>query len=267
MKLTTRGIDLHYDVHGSGQTLLLIHGFPLSGRLWEPTIERLSDAAQLIVPDLRGMGRSTPTPSATMRDYVDDLVALLDDLGQKRPVVLIGLSMGGYVAFDFVRRHSARVRGLVLVDTRAEADTAAARANRVAMIEQVRANGSGVVANALIEKLFAPEAPPALKTGWNRIMAETDPKGVIAALEAMADRPDSMKTLENIKVPTLIVVGEHDQITPPDAAREMAARCPAARLLVVPGAGHMTPVEAPDAFAEALRTYLDELDDPSRLFI
>src|SRR5690606_26598946 len=135
--------------------------------------------------------------------------------GQKKPAVVVGLSMGGYVAFEFFRRHGPKVRALVLADTKAEPDTADAAKGRHEMADKVLREGTHVVADAIALKLFAKGAPAALVEDWRGIMAAAKPMGVAAALKAMALRPDSVPTLALIKVPTLVIVGEEDSITPP----------------------------------------------------
>ncbi len=248
----SNGINITYEVHGRGDPVLFIHGFPLSRELWRPMIEPMSDRFTLIMPDLRGMGDSEATCDASMADYSDDLAALLEVIGEKRPAAVVGLSMGGYVAFEFYRRHRDRVRALVLADTRAEADTPESAKTRLETAEKVMREGSGVVADAMAAKLFARSASPALVEEWRAIMTATKPMGVAAALKAMASRPDSTPTLKDIVVPTLIVVGEEDAITPPPLSRAMHAGIAGSRIRMIPECGHMPPVERPDAFSRAV---------------
>ncbi len=254
------GINLAFEQHGEGEPLLFVHGFPLSGRLWEHVIEPLRDDYKLIIPDLRGMGRSQASESASMATYADDLAGLLDALGESRPAVVVGLSMGGYLTFEFYRRHRERVRGLVLADTRCEADSPEKARDRAAMAERVRAEGGVVVADAMMDALFGPQASSELRDTWREIISSTRPQGIIAALAAMAESPDSTPTLAEIDVPTLIVVGEHDALTPPSAARTMHEGITGSRLEIIPHAGHMVPVEQPVAFSRVLREFLEGLD-------
>lgn len=258
MEATVNGVTLHYEVRGEGEPVLFVHGFPHSGEVWRPAVERL-DGYRRIVPDLRGMGGSEPGAVAGMADYAADLAELLHALGETRPVVLVGMSMGGYVAFEFCRACPERVRALVLVDTRAQADTKEGARGRHETAERVLREGSGVVADAMVEKLFAPGAPRALRERWRGIMAATPPEGAAAALRAMAGRPDSFGTLAGLEVPVLVVVGEEDAITPVEDGRSMREAAREARLEIVPGAGHMCPVERPDEFAAALRDFLGEI--------
>lgn len=259
MMTRAAGCELYYEVSGQGPPVMFVHGFPLSGRMWQPIVERISGAYRCIVPDLRGHGRSSATPTADMARYADDLAAVLDADGERRPVVLVGLSMGGYIAFEFFRRHRLRVSALVLTDTRAGTDTQEARTKREETAQAVERGGSRVVADAMVDKLFAPGAAASLRSEWHKIMSHTQPMGVAAALRAMAARSDSTPTLTTIDCPVLIVVGEHDTITPPDVHREMHAAITGSRLEIIAGAGHMTPVEQPDAFAEVLTGFLTGL--------
>jgi 3-oxoadipate enol-lactonase len=259
MKATVGGVELHYDVHGEGEPVLLVHGFPLSRRMWDGVVEGLRDGWRLIVPDLRGHGDSEASHEATMRVYADDLAALLDEIGETRPVVIVGLSMGGYIALELYRRHRERIRAMVLADTRATPDTPEAARVRRQTAEEVLRDGSGVVAEGMVERLFAPSSSAALREEWKEIMARTPPTGAAAALRAMADRPDSRALLKRISVPVLAIVGAEDVITPASDARAIAEAAPDARLKVIPGAGHMSPVERPAEFVAALREFLGGL--------
>lgn len=258
MNATINGLDLYYEIHGDGPTVLCVHGFPLSGALWTPVAERLADRCRLVVPDLRGHGRSAVAPTATMGDFADDVAGLLDTLDTQRTVV-VGLSMGGYVAMEFYRRYGDRVEALVLADTRAEADTPEVAADRIKLADRVMTEGSSIIADGMLDILFAPNAPSDLKKAWHDIMAATPPAGVAAALRGMAERPDSFGTLRTIHQPVLVVVGELDVITPPTGARAMHAALPNGRLHIISDAGHMTPVENPDRFAFVLNQFLDSL--------
>ncbi len=259
MRANINGVDLYYEVHGDGEPVLCVHGFPHSGELWTPVIEPLKGRCRLIVPDLRGLGRSGVGPASSIRLYSDDLVALLEHIGENRPVVLMGLSLGGAIAFDFFRRYRDRLRALVLVDARAEPDTVEAARGREEKARSVLADGSRIIADAMRDALFSPKTPDALKDKWHGIMASAPPEGVAGALRALKDRVNSVPTLQHIDVPTLIVVGEDDAITPPDGQRRMQEAIRGSRLEIIAAAGHMTPVEAPQAFVDVFRDFLDKL--------
>lgn len=254
------GVRLTCQVHGRGRPLLFVHGFPLSGEMWQPILPLLQDVGKLIVPDLRGFGGSEATPDAEMADYADDLAALLDALGEKQPAVVVGLSMGGYVAFEFHRRHRARVAALVLADTRAEGDTAESAKARLESADQVAREGSRIVGDAMVEKLFAAATPATVKETWRGLMAAADPVGVAAALRAMSRRTDFRPLLSDIQAPTLIIVGAEDSITPVDGSRGMHEAIGGSQLEIIPGAGHMPPVEQPEAFARVVRKFIETLE-------
>lgn len=256
MRATIRGIGMNYETAGDGPSVLWIHGFPLSGAMWRAAVAALNSEFRSIVPDLRGFGGSDATAEVTMGDFAEDLGGLLDHLNIREPAAVVGMSMGGYVALEFFRRFPTRVCALVLVDSRGEADAAEAAKARLATAEKVLRDGSGVVADAMVEKLFAPEAPASLKEEWRRAMAAASPRGVAAALRAMAGRVDSFATLHAMRIPALIVVGEKDAITPPDCAERMHRAVRGSHMVIIPGAGHMTPVEQPEAFHGALRSFL-----------
>jgi pimeloyl-ACP methyl ester carboxylesterase len=220
------------------------------------------DGWRRIAPDLRGMGQSdAPDLGYSMTTYADDLAALLDSLGVDH-VVLCGLSMGGYVAFEFLRRHRTRVRGLILVDTRAENDSAEGRRSRDAAAQAAREDGTRAVAAAMLPKLFAEETEEAVGEPWRqveRVIVATPIPGIVGALAAMRDRPDSTSLLESLDLPSLIIVGEHDRITPPASSHRMAAALAGSHLEVVHGAGHLSPVEKPEAVTEVMRKFVEQM--------
>ena len=255
-KASINGIDLAYEDRGNGDPILCIHGFPLSHALWLPAAESLGDRYRFIMPDLRGMGQSGVTDEASMQIYAEDLAALLDHLKIDGPVTVMGLSMGGYVAFEFVRRFAQRVSKLVLVDTQAGADSDEKKQERATVAQKVLSEGVYFVADGMLPKLFAKNADTELLDRWHAILSATEARGVAAALHAMASRPDSRESFGDIRVPTLVVVGEEDAITPPELSKEMAAGIAGARLEIVPGAGHMVPVEAPAVFNDILADFL-----------
>ena len=260
-RVTVNGVNLAVDIAGEGPAVLLIHGYPLDRTLWRHQVDHLAGFRR-IAPDLRGMGLSdAPDLGYSMTTYADDLAALLDSLGVD-VVVVVGLSLGGYVAFEFVRRWRRRVRGLVLMDTRSEADSAEARRARDSSAAAVRDAGPAAIADAMLPKLFARESlkeAPAAEAVRRMILA-SPPAGLAGALGAMRDRPDSTPLLSTLGgIPTLVVVGEDDRVTPPDGARAMAEAIPGARFQVVPGAGHLTPIEQPAATTRLLGEFLSSL--------
>jgi 3-oxoadipate enol-lactonase len=262
MQATVGGRSLHYEVLGSGSPVLLVHGFPFTSELWDPIVPALEREYRLIVPDLRGHGRSQASATVTMAGYVEDLATLLDRIGEARPVVLVGMSMGGYIAFEFCRRHPERLRALVLANTRAQADNPEGLRARRELARRAEREGSGAVAESMLPRLFGPRASPQLRDRWRRIMATADPVGIVAALGAMAERPDSFSTLAALTCPVLIVAGDEDALTPLEGARQMQRAAPHSRLEVIPRSGHMSPVENPERFLEVLRRFLEEIRSP-----
>ncbi len=260
MKATVNDIDIFYRERGAGPSILFIHGFPLDGALWRPQMDALADEYHVIVPDLRGFGQSTPTKNATLEQHADDLHALMNALDVSH-VVLAGLSMGGYVAFAFYRKYPDRVLGLALVDTRAQPDTAEGRANREATALRVKKHGAGILADDLLENLLSPttlqNAPDVAATVHE--MIERQPvEGLVAALQGMAQCPDSRPLLAEIAEPTLVVVGADDTITPLADAKAMTDAIPGAELALIPQAGHLPNLEQPDTFNRILRDFITQ---------
>ncbi len=259
MNASVNGTELYYQDHGQGWPVLFIHGFPLSGELWAHCVKPLENHCRLIIPDLRGMGQSKACGEPSMATYVDDLAAVLDEIGESKPAVVVGMSMGGYLAFEFFRRHQARVRAIVLVDTRAEADDQAGTQLREETARKVLSQGSRVVAEGMKNLLFGPDASQELRRFWFDAIAGSDPKGVAAALLAMKNRDDSLATLEQINVPSLIVIGKDDILTPLSHSQVMHDRIAGSRLEIVDSAGHMTPAEQPEKFSTLLKQFIDGL--------
>ena len=263
MHISINNFSLAYDERGAGQSVLLIHGYPLSRRLWAPQVDVLSSSARIIAPDLRGHGDSDPVPGPYNVDMLaDDCAALLDALGVTRPVVVCGLSMGGYVTFAFYRRHPQRVAGLVLAATRAAADSPEGKAARQKAMQTARESGPQAIAAGMLPKMFAPDIyqrqPELLETA-RAMMEGTSLNGVLGDLAALMERPDSTPTLSTIRVPTLVIHGDSDQIIPVSEAQGMAAAIPGARLAVLPNTGHLLNMEQPEKFNEAVQSFLRSL--------
>jgi 3-oxoadipate enol-lactonase len=262
--VTTNGIKLNYvDTGGTGAPVLLVPGFPFHLGMWRPQIDSLGERWRFIAPDLKGTGESEgPDDPAeyTVDNYAGELKGLLDELDIDK-VVLVGLSMGGYINLAFMRRYPERVRALVLADTRAEADPPEGIEKRSKQQAQVRAEGTAGLITALTGALLSDstkEKKPDVAPAVQRAM-DIPVKAFVGELEAMKTRPDSTDGLSSIGVPTLIIVGEHDAITPPDASRKMHEHIAGSRLVVIPEAGHLSNLENPDAFNGALAEFLQEL--------
>jgi pimeloyl-ACP methyl ester carboxylesterase len=261
--------ELAYVDRGAGQPILLVHGFPLDHTMWDSQIEALSKQARVIAPDLRGFGESPtgpvdPTHGITMERYGDDLAEFLDalNLNAGQPVVFVGLSMGGYIAWQFVRKYALRVRALALLDTRALADTEEARAGRIKMAENVAEWGSGRVAEMIGPKLSAPgtfKTHPEVVAALRRVVQDTSPTAIAAAQRGLAARPDMTSFLPQINMPTLVIVGDQDAISPPAEMEAIAAAIPGAEFVVVSNSGHMTTMENPEAVNTALSKFITGL--------
>ncbi|MDQ7844571.1 MAG: alpha/beta fold hydrolase [Armatimonadota bacterium] len=260
MKITHRGVDLAYDDQGAGTPVVLLHGFPFSRKMWARQVAALAPVCRVVTPDLRGFGESAGVPE-TVDQLADDLHTLVEALALPA-VVLGGFSMGGYVAFRYLAAHGDRVRALMLLDTRAEADTPEARERRFAGIDRIRREGPAGFLDDFVRLVAAPstlERRPDLVAEIRALMEGTRVESLIGGLRAMAARPDSTPLLGGIRVPALIVVGEDDRATPVESSRAMAAAIPDAELIIIPGAGHVSNLEQPDAFNRALLRFLKRL--------
>lgn len=244
-------------------TVLFLHAFPLDADMWEPQLAAPAAGWRYVAPDLRGFGGSPgpggdPGAPPSLDDYVDDVLALVDALRVETPVVA-GLSMGGYAALALVRRAPERVRGLVLADTRADADNPAARAGRQRVIEALDHGGVRPVVEGLVPRLLGRStlaARPEIAAQVLALGARQPIEGVRAAVRRMMGRPDATALLEGISSPVLVIVGEEDGITNPETARTMCGRMPDADMVVIPGAGHLSNLEQPDEFNDQLARFL-----------
>ena len=248
--------------HRASITLVLLHGFPHDRGLWSAQVAAAEHAfpdTRILLPDLPGFGRSSPLPAAGMDAYADTLEPMLDAAGVERAVIG-GLSMGGYIAFAFWRRHAARVRALILMDTKAAADTEPAREKRRALIATVTGEGVGAVVPAMLPAQLGATTrgrDPALVERVAVMLRRAPASGVTGAAQALMDRDDSTATLDTITVPTLILVGDEDTTTPPADALAMSAGIRGSRLVTIPGAGHLAPLEQPTTVNAAIGEFLD----------
>jgi pimeloyl-ACP methyl ester carboxylesterase len=254
------GTALHYRDTGSGKgVVLLLHAFPLHSGMWSRQIAALEKRHRVIAPDYRGLGRSGVAPEAsTMELLAQDVRALLQHVRVER-VVVAGVSMGGYVAFELYRQAPALFRGVALCDTRAGADGDEGKANREKFARTTLEKGLGWVADEMVPKLLRPKPDPAVVKEVRTLVAEGTPAGVAAAQRGMAKRPDSTETLARIACPALVVVGEEDTLIPPSEGEAMARAIPGAKVVRVAGAGHLPNLEAPEAFNAALGAFVEGL--------
>ncbi len=256
MPVMINDIRMAYSDVGSGSPVLFLHAFPLSGAMWQSQVEALRGSHHLIVPDLRGFGATDAPPGPySMDQQADDLAALLDHLGLEQ-VTLVGLSMGGYIAFALMRRHPQRVCALVLADTRAGADNDEGKARREANARLAETQGAAAIAEQMIPNLVAPAAPQTVRDTLRQMIVANSSDGIAGALRGMAQRPDSTCDLAAIQVPTLVIVGAEDTLTPPADAKILHAGITGSRLVTLPDAGHMANLEQPAAFNAALSAFL-----------
>lgn len=255
------GAEIGYDDVGSGLPVVFIHGFPHDRSLWAPQMGAFVDRCRCIAVDLRGFGESSLTDAATMDRYADDVACVLDALAIQRAVIC-GLSMGGYVAFALWRRHRSRVRALILAGTRATPDTPDAADKRRELIALARTEGSSAVADRQIAGMIG-KSTRARNSGIvdtvYRMLESAPVDAVTGALEALIARPDSTPTLATIDVPTLIIVGDEDVLTPVKDARALHAGIAGSRLEILRGAGHLSNLERPAAFNHVASEFLSVL--------
>lgn len=257
-RITLGDGTLRYLDAGSGWPVVLLHGFPLNADMWRPQLEDVPDGWRFIAPDLRGFGPETTSAAQSMDDLADGVIAFLDAMHIDK-ATLGGLSMGGYVTFALLRRAPERVSALILADTRATADTPQGREGRTKMLETVRTKGVSAVADEMMPKLLGETTHrerPQVERRAREMVSVNRADGLAGAIAAMRDRPDSTSQLARISVPTLLLVGEEDVLTPPADSETMRAAISRARLVNIPRAGHLSNIEAPEEFSAALADFL-----------
>lgn len=255
---TVNGAAIAYIEKGSGQPLVLLHGFPLDGRIFDAQIDRLSKSYRVIAPDLRGFGRSINHQPFTIASLADDIRALLASI-DALPCALAGLSMGGYVALAFIKKHPLDVRSLILIDTRAAGDTAEGKAGRMKMVEQLHSSGSKAIAREMMPKMLAEKTVkenPAVVQKLRQIMESCPPPTIAHALLAMRDREDYTDLLPSIASPTLIIVGQADPITPPSFAQAMHEAIDNSELVEIANASHISTMDRPGEVSDAIESFL-----------
>jgi len=265
-KLVLPGVELALADHGTGRPVVLIHGFPMDHSIWARQVQSLAPHYRVITPDLRGSGRSSVTPGkVTVEQWADDLAAMLDALKIVEPVVLGGLSMGGYVAFRFFQAHRSRLAGLILCDTRAAADTPQAAAGRLDTAQRLERESGQFLADTMPPRLLAPatlDGKPEVVDHLRRMILAGDPVGYAATLRGLAERPNFTPLLSQIDCPTLLIVGRHDAISTMAEMNAMARAIPGSRIVEIDNAGHVTPLEAPGEVSRAMERFLGELAQP-----
>lgn len=255
MKSDIGGRNLSYSMTGEGPVVILLHAFPLDGRMWNAVAAGLAGKCRVIAPDLPGFGESDLGPSdRSIADMADDIAALMDHLGIAQATVG-GLSMGGYVSLAFAARHAQRLRGLILADTRAAADSDTARAARADALTLVQTRGVEPYVERQVAALLSASASDQVRAQV-RALGRQRPEGVCAGIRALRDRPDRRAELAGIRCPTLVLVGSEDKISPPSEMAEIARAIPGARLTEIAGAGHLSNLEKPEEFVAAIAKFI-----------
>jgi pimeloyl-ACP methyl ester carboxylesterase len=256
------GLTIVYSDRGTGLPLVFLHAFPLNRTMWAQQEDALFARFRIITVDLRGHGESdAPLWHYTLDQSADDVRALLDHLGI-RQALFVGLSMGGYILFAFYRKYAVRVKGMILADTRAQADTEEGRGGRFQMAQTAYTKGPSAIADIMIPKLLSPatiQTRPEIVQNVRSMIEGNQISGIAGDLMAMAERPDSVPLLPQITCPTQIIVGELDQATPPSDANLMAEKIPGARLAIIPAAAHLANIEQPEVFNEIVGSFASEL--------
>jgi pimeloyl-ACP methyl ester carboxylesterase len=241
---------------GAGWPVLLIHAFPLTADMWRPQLEAVPQGWRYVAPDVRGFGASPIGSSRpSIDDYAADMEGVMDAL-EIESAAIGGLSMGGYIIFALHRRAPERFSSVILADTKAEADTAEGRENRRAMSALVNDEGVSSVADRMLPRLLSAHADPALVHTTRQIIEQNTADGIDCAIHAMMDRPDSTPDLPRLAVPVLVIVGEEDVLTPPADSQRIQSATERSQLVVLPGVGHLSSLEAPGAFSTALANFL-----------
>ncbi len=263
MEIKLNDFRMEYSDVGMGMPLLLIHGYPLNRMIWEPQMEGLQSEARILAPDLRGFGGSDPMQGAYSMDLLaQDCFDFLNNIGVKQPVVVGGLSMGGYIAFAFYRLFPDRVAALLLSSTRAAPDSEEAKSGRQKSIELALERGAAAIAEPMLPKMMSPKTyarQPKLVDSVRTIMESASVEGIVGSLLGMQARPDSTPTLALIDKPTLVLHGADDQIIPLKEAQTMQAAIQNSQMEVLPEAGHLLNLEQPELFNQAVVGFIKSL--------
>jgi pimeloyl-ACP methyl ester carboxylesterase len=244
---------------GTGAPVVLLHAFPLSRAMWQADAARLASMARVVLPDLPGFGGSPRLAHPSITGMAAALAALLDVLKIQEPVILGGLSMGGYVALEFIRQCPGRVKALGLFSTRASADSPQQREGRMALIGQLEAAGVGLLMTSSVPKLVGRTTQatrPAVLAHIERLVRAASREGVSDALRAMAERPDARTLLAGIRCPVLVIAGDEDALIPAQESRAMAQAIPGAKLEIIPQAGHLVNLEQPEMFQRLIEAWI-----------
>jgi 3-oxoadipate enol-lactonase len=263
MRVKLRDFTMEYEERGSGVPLILVHGYPLNRRMWEPQLDALSEIARVVTPNLRGHGGSEPVPGInTMDEMAKDIKELVESLNIEEPVILGGLSMGGYISFAFYRNYPELVKGMILAATRATADSIDTKVSREEAAAIAQERGSEAITEMQLPKMLAPTTPktnPDIVELARDIMLDTPVQAIVGDLRGMIRRPDSTPTLKDIQCPVLILHGADDQLIPIEEINRMQEEIRNAQLKIISEAGHLLNLEQPEKFNQAVREFISSL--------
>ena len=253
------GVKVSYEDRGRGLPLVFIHGFPLSRLMWKHQLQEFSKKWRIIALDLPGFGESGRPREYSLEFFAETVVKLLDEIDAK-PAIMAGHSMGGYILFEIIRRFSGSVLSLILVNTRAEADTEEIRERRMKTVERIRAEGGKAFLREFLPQLLAPRNRSRLINELEAIAMNVSDEALIETLKALAQRPDNTELLSRIRSPTLIIAGKEDALVPPESALSMARSIPKSALAVLKGTGHLSCLEAPEEFNKTVARFITSLE-------
>ncbi|QDT94707.1 alpha/beta fold hydrolase [Gimesia aquarii] len=261
VEINVNTIKMNVLKEGAGPPLLFVHGFPLDHKMWQAQTEYFKKDFTVLAPDLRGFGHSEVTyGTVTMEQHAEDLNTLLNQLNFAEPIIFCGLSMGGYIAWEFWKKFPQRLRAFILCDTRPGSDSEEGINNRLKMVDLVLKHGSKSIASSMVPNLISESSQrdqPEIAKSLIETIESTDREGIAASQRGMAERKDYTHMMSEIQVPTLVIVGSEDQLTPPDVMKSMYAQIPFATYLEIPNAGHMAPMEAPCAVNQGIEDFLN----------
>ncbi len=261
MKVIKNNIAIYQEGDPSKMTIFFIHGFPYDHSMWDEQVAALSLHHSCVTYDIRGLGESPAgLGQFTMESFADDVEYIIDNMMLDKPVIC-GLSMGGYIALRSVERFEHKLGGLILCDTKSQADDNEGKLKRAASIAKIDGEGLESFVNSFVPNCFAPQSVQDLGQSYYEILARSssyDPVGVKGCILAMLGRNDTTGYLHNIKIPALVLCGEYDRLTPTDSMRSLAEKIKGSRFVIIPNAGHMTPVENPDAVTGAIKKFMSD---------
>lgn len=263
MKKIINGISVFLEGNSNNKSIIFIHGFPYDHTMWKEQIDELSKNYFCVTYDIRGLGESPAGDGQyTMEQFVDDLEIIIDELKIDKPVIC-GLSMGGYITLRALERMQDKFSAAILCDTRSVADNNEGKLKRATAIKRINTEGLAPFVNDFIRNCFAEDYKKNKETELMKIIEKSstfNPVGVKGCLLAMLSRTDTTQNLNNIKIPTLLICGEKDSLTPPSLMKEMFHKIPTAEFIEIKNAGHMTPIENPEEVNNSIKSFLIKIN-------